>query len=314
VGGQRAEAPTTGILVVGGVGVDYVVHGGSACGPGESTNGDAFLEAPGGKGGNQAVAIVRLGGRATLVACVGQDARGDRLLERLEAEGVDTRHLVRAAAAPSGVTLIHVHDQGRKRSYAAPGANRCLDRSHIRAASETIRSAHGVLAQLEVPLDSVSEAFRIARDAGVRTFLDPAPATKLSEPFLQLVDVIRPNAHEAEVLTGIRVHDRASARRAAGWLLERGIGLVAVEAGHGGNLIVWQGGEHWQPRIPVETIDVTGAGDAFAAALCGALAEGRPIPDAAAFANAAAALATTKLGAQPSLPQRDAIMALMNRG
>jgi ribokinase len=205
------DPPKPEIVVIGGVGVDYVVHGGDACGPGESAQGDAFLEAPGGKGGNQAVAVARLGLTATLVACLGRDQRGDWLLDQLATEDVRTQYVARTTAAASAVTLIHVDDAGRKHTFAAPGANRHLVRTDIEAA---IRRARALLAQLEVPLDCVIEAVRHARDAGVMTILDPAPATKLPEPVLQLIDVIRSNAREAEVLSGIEVHDRGSARRA----------------------------------------------------------------------------------------------------
>ena len=129
--------------------------------------------------------------------------------------------------------------------------------------------------------------------------LDPAPPVELPDEFFHLLDIIRPNAGEAEVLTGVAVRDRASARRAAEVLLDRGVGAAAVQAGDEGNLMVWRGGERWVPKIPVVSFDATGAGDAFAAALAVMLAEARPLAEAGPFASAAAALTTTKLGPKP---------------
>jgi ribokinase len=170
-----------------------------------------------------------------------------------------------------------------------------------------------LLAQLEVPVAAVSLALRLARAAGVRTVLDPAPAVPLPDAVLRMVDVIRPNASEAETLTGVPVRDPPSARRAAGILLRRGVGAAVVQAGEAGDLLVTANQERLLPRLPVERVDATGSGDAFAAALAAGLAEGRPLTEAAALGNAAAALATTRLGAQAGLPRRQAVLELLRR-
>jgi ribokinase len=170
-----------------------------------------------------------------------------------------------------------------------------------------------LLVQLEVPLEAVEAAVLLARDAGATVVLDPAPATALPDELLGLLDVIKPNAAEAEALTRVAVRDRASARQAAQVLLDHGVEVVAVQAASEGNLLVWGEGEHFLPELAVERVDTTGAGDAFAAALGVLLAEGRPLEEAGQFANAAAALATTVLGAQASLPRRAAVEALLAR-
>jgi ribokinase len=159
----------------------------------------------------------------------------------------------------------------------------------------------------------VGVALRLARAAGVSTVLDPAPAVPLSDDVLGLVDVIRPNASEAETLTGVAVRDLPSAKRAAGILLSRGVGAVVVQAGEAGDLLVTADEERFLPRLQVERVDATGAGDAFAAALAVGLAEERPLADAAALGNAAAALATTRLGAQAGLPSRKEVLDLLHR-
>jgi ribokinase len=301
------------LVVVGGGNWDYLVRGPRLPGPGQTAEGDELHEAAGGKGANQAVAAARLGSRVALIARVGADARGDALLARLADERVDTSNVVRDPEAPTGVALILIDRAGEKQILTAPGANRRLTPRDVRAAEATISAARLVLVQLEVPLESVSEAARLAREAGLRVVLDPAPPVALPDELLGLVEVIRPNASEAEALTGVRVRSRADARRAASILLRRGVGAVAVPAGRRGNLLVWPGGERWLPHLPVESVDATGAGDAFAAALSVKLSEGASFAEAGPFASAAAALATTALGAQAGLPRRGEVEALLAR-
>jgi ribokinase len=319
------------VVVVGGVNTDYLVRGPRLPTPGETVEGDVFQEAAGGKGANQAVAAARLGARVALVARVGDDDRGAVLTDRLATENVDIGRVVLGAAAaveaPTGVALVMVAAGGEKAILTAPGANHRLAPEDVRAAAEAIRAARVVLVTLEAPLDAVGEALRLAADGGARIVLDPAPPAPLPDELLRLVDVIRPDAAEAETLTGIRPRDRATARAAAERLVARGAGAAAVQAGDAGDLLVWRepadgppgGGtgalrERWLPRLPVAGVDATGAGDAFAAGLAVALAEGRPLEAAGALANAAAALATTELGAQAGLPRRAAVEALLARG
>jgi ribokinase len=299
------------VVVVGGVNTDYLVKGERLPQRGETLQGDVFQEGLGGKGANQAVAAVRLGCRAGLIARVGGDERGARMLAQLAAEGVDVASVRRDPDAVTGAALIFVDRSGEKQILTALGANRRLTEKDVDAAKETIVSTKVLLAQLEVPIPVVGLALRLARAAGARTVLDPAPAVPLSDEILRLVDVIRPNASEAETLTGVAVRDQPSAQRAARVLLNRGVGAVVVQAGEGGDLLVTGSEERFLPRLPVERVDATGAGDAFAAALAVGLAEERPLSEAAALGNAAAALATTKLGAQAGLPHRQAVLELL---
>jgi ribokinase len=224
---------------------------------------------------------------------------------------VDTRYIVRDTEAPTGVALVMVGEGGEKQILTAPGANRRLTAADVRAAAAAIAKTQSVLIQCEVPLETVGTAARLGREAGARVVLDPAPPISLPDELLRLVDVIKPNAGEADALTGVRVHDRASARAAAQHLLARGVNIVAVQAGEEGNLLVWHDGECWLPPVPVKSVDATGAGDAFAAALTVRMAEGCSLQEAGAAANAAAALTTTALGAQAGLPRRAAVLALL---
>jgi ribokinase len=231
----------------------------------------------------------------------------------LESEGVATRHVIRDADAATGVALILVDQKGQKQILTAPGANRRLTALDVHAARGSFAATRAVLAPLEAPLDCIADAFRLGRAAGAICILDPAPATPLPDEFLRLVHVIRPNASEAQVLTGISVTDRQSARQAAGQLLRRGVQYVAIQAGDEGNFLLSEAEEVWLPKLPVNSVDATGAGDAFAAGLTVALAEGWPLKQAGQFASACAALATTKVGAQAGLPRRDEVRSLLSR-
>jgi ribokinase len=310
---MSSAAKRADVVVVGGVNADYTVKGERLPKPGETVQGEIFLEAPGGKGANQAVAVARLGCPVAFVARIGKDDRGSRILGQIADQGVDLTYVRPVDGTPTGVALILVDRSAEKQIMWAPGANHRLSEADVEAAKQTIALSKVLLTQLEVPLSAVKLALRLARTAGVRTVLDPAPAVRLPDEILRLVDVIRPNASEAETLTGVATRDRSSATRAARLLLHRGVGAVVVQAGAAGSLLVTAQEERFLPRIPVESVDATGAGDAFAAAIAAALAEGQPLAEAAAFGNAAAALATTKLGAQAGLPRRDEVLRLLSQ-
>jgi ribokinase len=206
-----------------------------------------------------------------------------------------------------------VDDSGKKQIFAASGAIKRLDVECVRAAAPALQSTCVVLAQFEAPPASVVEAFRLARTANAQTVLDPAPAVSCPPELFAMVDVIRPNAAEATTLTGIVVRDRSTARAAGERMLEMGAGAAIVPSGDEGILVLSLAGEHWIPRLQVASVDATGAGDAFVAALAAKLAAGDDLADAAQFANAAAALSTTRFGAQTGLPRRDEVVALLRQ-
>ncbi|HXN56422.1 MAG TPA: ribokinase [Myxococcales bacterium] len=300
------------VAVVGKANVDYLVRGPRLPRPGMSVNGDVFHEAPGGKGANQAVAAARLGARAALLARVGPDSRGDAVIASLRAEGVDARHVLRDPLAPTGVALCQVGADGEKQILSAAGANARLCAEDCLRAADLITSARVLLVQTGVPLAAVSEAIRLARGAGARVVLDCGPAQDLPDALLAQVFLVRANAMEARAITGIEVNDRESGRAAARALLGRGAAHALVQAGEHGDVLLGDGGEVWLPRFKVARVDATGAGDAFSAAMAVYIAEGRAPREAAPFASAAAALATTALGAQAGLPRRTAVLALLS--
>lgn len=301
------------VVVVGKANVDYLVRGPRLPGPGQSVTGDAFQEAAGGKGANQAVGAARLGAKVALVARVGRDTRGDTVIAALHGAGVETRFVTRDPLEPTGVGLCQVGASGEKQILSAAGANARLTAACVREAAEALSATRVVLCQLGVPLEAVIEAVRIARGAGALVILDPGPPAPVPDALIAQLDLIRPNTSEARALTGVEVCDRRTAREAASDLLRRGAKSVAVQAGEHGDVLLSRDFELWLPRFEVKRLDATGAGDAFASAFAVCLAEGRPLEEAGPFASAAAALATTVLGAQASLPRRAAVLELLAR-
>jgi ribokinase len=299
----RVRTPIVDVVVVGGANTDFVAKASRLPRPGETFSGEAFLEGPGGKGANQAVAVARLGGRSVLVAAVGNDRRGRTLVGQLDRESVRTTYVIEKARAETGAAIVHVDKSGEHQVLTILGANRLLTDMDVERACGRIERARVVLAQLEVPPSAAAVAFTWARTIGAKTVLDPAPPVSLQNTLLALVDVLTPSAEDAKTLTGLTVRDRSSARRAAQMLMERGTGAVVIQAGNEGHLVLWKDGEHFLPKIAVDAVDVTGAADAFAGALATSLAKEKSLPDAAAFAQAAAALTVKKFGAQAGFPR-----------
>jgi ribokinase len=313
LGGNMQQKTKFDVVVVGGANSDYTVKGHRLPEAGETVEANRFLEAFGGKGANQAVACARLGARVAFVGCVGNDARGEATIENFRDEKVDIQHLRRDAATVTGAALITVDASGEKQIASVPGANRRVSIHDINRSASLLGSTKVLLMQYEVPMQSIVRAAEIARRAGALIIIDPAPARPTPKRLLPLIDVVRPNSSEARTLTGINIGDEQSARRAARKLFAAGLKMVGFQIGDRGDLLLWPGGQQWLPRLKVKTIDATGAGDAFAAGLAVALAEGRGFAYAGKFANATAALATTKLGAQPSLPTRRSVLALLDK-
>ena len=292
------------LVVVGSLNMDLVVRTPHLPRPGETILGRDFMTAPGGKGANQTVAAARLGATVHMVGRVGSDDFSRALRENLRAAGADDTCVFTDDAAATGIAIIEVEDSGQNTIVVAPGANALVTRADVDAARSIIASSQAVIAQLEIPLDTVGHALSTARAANALTILNPAPAQSLSTELLSLVDLLVPNESEATLLTGIEITDDVSAEQAARQLQERGARAVVITLGERGALAL---GEHRVWRVPpfrVKAIDATAAGDAFVGALATAYATHGEVEAALREANAAGALATTKFGAQPSLPTR----------
>ena len=301
------------IVVVGSSNMDLVVKSPRIPAKGETILGGDFIMTPGGKGANQAVAAAKLGAEVYFVAKLGDDIFGRQSLSNFQKVAVQTEYVVQTNEAPSGVALITVDDAGDNVIVVAPGANLKLSPEDVRKAQSAIASSGAVAAQLEVPLETVEFAARLANDAGVPFILDPAPAQKLSPEFLGMVDVLTPNETEAEILTGIEVTDEKSALVAAKDLLERGVTAIILTMGANGYLLATKEGAEFVPSVKVDAIDATAAGDAFTGSLAVGLAQGKTLRNAALFANHVAALSVTKMGAQSSMPDAGQVENFMKQ-
>ena len=307
-----ARKKARSVVVVGSSNTDMIIRVGHVPRPGETLLGGEFSTAPGGKGANQAVAAARAGGRVAFVARIGSDSLGDAALAGFRNEGMELAHVVRDASRPSGVALIFVGSDGENSIGVAGGANQRLSPRDIAGARGLISKAGVLLLQLETPLNTVEAAARIARRAGVEVILNPAPARPLPDALLRNVSILTPNETEASLLAGGLVNDAPSAARAARILLKRGVGTVIVTLGSKGALVANRDGERLIPGFNVKAVDTTAAGDVFNGALAVRLAEGCPLMEAVRFAHAAAAISVTRHGAQPSIPTRRKINALLN--
>ena len=306
----RKSEPRTrarSIAVIGSSNTDLIIRVPRIPRAGETLLGGEFLTAAGGKGANQAVGAARAGGKVALIARVGKDAFGDQAIAGLRRDGVDVRHVSRDPRAPSGAALIFVAKGGENSIAVAGGANANLSPTDVKRASGVIRSAAWLVAQLETPLATVMAAARVAASAGVPVILNPAPARALPNSLLKLISILTPNETEAEFLTGIPVTDDAAAAAACSQLRSRGVRTVILTLGARGAFLADAGGHELVPGFKVKAVDSTAAGDIFNGALAVALAEGKSLRQAVCFANAAAALSVTRLGAQPSAPTRTEI-------
>jgi ribokinase len=300
------------ILVIGSSNTDMIVQAPRIPRPGETILGGTFNTAAGGKGANQAVACARAGGKVTFVARVGRDMFGEQALQGFRQDGIDVTYVKQDDTAPSGVALIIVDEHGENSIAVASGANNNLGKADLEAARAAFQTADTVLMQLEIPLETVEAAARMAREQGIRVILNPAPACTLSDALLQNVSILTPNETEAELLTGIIVQDETSARKAAEVLIGKGVKTVILTLGAAGAYLHTDTFQGMIPSYPVEPVDTTAAGDTFNGVLAVALAEGRSLEQAVTFANAAAALSVTKLGAQPSAPDRESVEAFLS--
>ena len=297
------------ITVVGSLNIDLVVQAPRMPAPGETITGQGFHIVPGGKGANQAVAAAKLGARVAMVGRVGADSFGQIQRRGMETLGIGTDCLITDRHAPTGTALIVVDARGQNSIVVVPGANGRLTSTDVEAARSIIGASDAVLLQLENPLPTVQHAAKIARELGVPVILNPAPAPGERPPvsLLRNVSYLIPNEWEASALTGVQVRDQDSAKRAASCLRDQGVETVIVTLGERGALAISSHGVVEAPAFSVKAVDTTGAGDAFVAAFGVALCEGKHLQQALRFANAAGGLTVTRLGAQPSLPNRQEV-------
>lgn len=285
--------------------MDLVIRCANLPAPGQTVLAESSTEFCGGKGANQAVAAALAGGSVSMIGAVGSDAFGDRLIDNLLRHQVDCGSVWRRTESPSGLAVISVDDQGQNSIMVVPGANGLLTVDDVEAASETICNSDLLLIQLEIPQEAVLAGTRLARQAGVSIVLDPAPAPADLSPELFEVDLLCPNESEAATLIGQPVTSVDEAGVAAQELHRRGARNVAITLGESGTLLSGESLEGDQailiPAFPVDVVDTTAAGDAFAGALAVRWSISGDLHDAVRYANAAGALATSNQGAQASM-------------
>jgi ribokinase len=293
------------ILVIGSSNTDMVIKTDKLPSPGETVLGGTFFMNPGGKGANQAVAAARLGGKVTFVTKVGNDLFGKQALGVFKKEGIDIRNIAQDDKFPSGVALIIVNQTGENNIVVAPGSNENLLAEDISMNHFTPGKFEILLLQLEIPLMTVEYAALTAAGSGIKVILNPAPAQKLHDYLLKHTWLITPDETEAEILTGIKVRDELSAEAAAEVFRKKGVENVIITMGAAGAYLKSESYTGMIAGKTVTPIDTTAAGDVFNGALAVAIAEGKNLKEATEFANSAAAISVTRLGAQASAPYRN---------
>ena len=297
------------IVVLGSLNADFVINVDRFPVAGETLLGRDFKIFPGGKGANQAYAAAKLGGQVSMIGQVGNDAHAEWLKQNLASAGVDVTHVDRDPEVSSGIATITINAHGQNQIIVVPGANGTLSVPRLDRSRDLLASARLVLLQLEIPLDTVATAARMAKDAGAIVILDPAPAQRLPDSLLACTDYLTPNETELAILTGRQpgALTKECASQLAEELRSRGARNGIAKMGAQGALLIGEQVEHFWPALCVQAVDSTAAGDAFNAAFAVALAEAKPVLDAGRFATVAAACSVTRAGAQPSMPTRSEV-------
>ena len=301
----------SGVVIVGSVTADVTTFSQRLPARGETILGDEFTLMLGGKGANQAVAAGRSGARTSFVGCVGDDLFHDLVVDGLTAAGVDLAHL-RTVPGPTGIAHIRVDASAQNDIVMVPLANAALSAAQIDEALAALAPTTSVLlTQLETPSALTAHITARGREHGMTVILDPAPAAELAPEIWRSIDIVTPNETEASLISGIEVTDAVSAERAGHWFLEQGVGAAVITLAGQGSCVVTAEGATVVPPFPVEAVDTTAAGDAYAGYLGAALASGAALTDAVRLATAAGALTVTKQGASPSLPHRADVEAFL---
>jgi len=290
------------ILVVGSLNMDLVVQAPRHPKVGETIFGSQFHTFPGGKGANQAVAAARIGAPVTMIGRVGADGFGQQLLEIAAQEGIDAQWIEAVSGQPTGLALITVSDDGQNSIVVISGANTCLTTSDLDAAECALDEAAALVLQLEVPMPVNQRAVELAHQKNIPVLLNPAPAQQIPLEILRQVDILIPNQHGL-----LLISNQPDMESAIQSLLGLGVKQLLVTLGEDGALLVSAQERQHIPAFKVTPVDTTAAGDAFVGALAVALTQGQPLPQAARFASAAAAISVTRPGAQPSLPIRSEV-------
>lgn len=290
------------ILVIGSLNADLVVRSPRFPQPGETISGSDLLTIPGGKGANQAVAAARQNVNVAMVGRVGKDNFAPFLIENLNSNHVNASHVAQDNVA-TGTAIIVVDENGQNSIVLSPGANGKVDSQDVDSAPD----AKILLLQFEIPMDSVLYAAKRYKAKGTTVILNPAPARQIPDELLAAVDILVPNESELSLLTNMHVTDVKSAELAAKEILKHGVKTVIVTLGSKGALVVTSSQVTQVDTYKVNVVDTTAAGDAFIGGFASAILRKKSLEKSVRYGCACGALATTKLGAQPSLPTKEEV-------
>jgi len=301
------------ILVLGSSNIDLILKIPRFHHPGETIVGGNLVTAFGGKGANQAIASKRLGGKVILITKLGNDHYGQSYSRYLIKNGLDQKWVLKDKKLPTGLALIELDTKGENRIIVSPGANGSLSEKDLKRFGSFWREIRVFVTQLEIPITTVQMGLKMAKEQGVLTLLNPSPPIRLSSDILSLVDFLVPNEWEAQYLTGSKMERNQDIQKMADRLLAMGAKNVVITLGSKGLFSKNENVAIWMKAFKVNVVDTTAAGDAFMGALACGLAENKPIREILKFANGAGALATTRLGAQPSLPSKKDLKTFLSR-
>ena len=301
------------IVSLGGINMDLVTFSDRLPADGETVVGERFVTYPGGKGANQAVAVARMGARSAMIGRVGDDMFGPQLTDLLEGAGVDAGSVAVSSGTSSGIAVISVGEGGQNRIVQILGANDTCGGAEYDAVAALLPQASALLLQLEVSIDLSIRVAALAASQGVVVILDPGPVRSVPDEFYRHVSVITPNETEAQALVGYPVTDMRTAANAAAELLASGVGSAVIKLGARGAYWADGDGRGEVPPFAVEAVDTVAAGDAFNGAMAVALSQGQSVATAVRWGCAAGALSVTRVGAQDSMPERDAVLALLDQ-
>lgn len=295
------------VCILGSINMDLVLRVNRLVKPGETILSKNFKKVSGGKGANQAVAAKRLGANVSFIGMVGADDNGFEIVKAFKEDKIDVSHIKVSNNDPTGMAIITVDDDGRNSIVVVPGANMKIDNTSIEESKDVIKDSKLLIAQFETSIEATIKAFKIAKENGVITILNPAPARNIPEELLKLTDIIAPNETEVFELTDIKVDDTDKIREAADKLIEKGVKFVIITLGERGAALVDKEKLTIVPAYKVKAVDTTAAGDSFIGALATKLQNEKEVcfenvEEAIKFANKVSSIVVQKQGAQPSLP------------
>ena len=300
------------VTIIGSYNVGLFLKGEEIPFIGQTVIGDKFYEGGGGKGSNQAIACSKMGAKTRFVGRIGDDKYGKDAIEMYKKFGMNPDMIKIDESIHTGISVILIDKDGQNSIMVVPGANFNLSKEDIDKAMEEIKDSYIVGFQLESNLDIVEYALKKTHSMGIRTLLDPAPAMKLSEELFKYIYYIKPNEHEATILSGIKVTDVDSAIKSGKWFLEHGVKVAIITLGKNGSVLVTNNKTQHFPTLNVKALDTTGAGDTFSGALMASLSNGKTIEEAIIFANCASALSVMRFGVVDAIPDLEEVNALVN--